>query len=933
MRRAGLAVLVLLGGCRSSLELDGGRAYECARDGGDAVQCPHGWRCGDDGRCLDPNLGVARGCESAETGCGGGWKCGLEQRCFDPKQTNGPARACSESALHCYDGWRCGLDRICFDPASGGALDGGALRCTNAATHCPDGQRCGLDGLCFQPSRPPDAGAGPGCDRDDQCAVGWRCGRETSGRRLCQPVGVGGPYVCATDDDCEGWRCNPVELRCVDVREPLPPLGFLLPALTPRLLSPLPEPGEPVHVAFSDFAFTNPGGRFPRPAAFWVAGTLTRDAGLLVTLGTDDGVSEDGGALFVAERRRFPLPAEDVVAMAAGQATIYTLDSRGAATAWSTSSASGTPVPRPVIAMRQMLTGRGELVAITTGPDGGRELFNVTSNGTMLDEARFRCQGLTEVVDVALAREGPFLRAVLLGASAVCLLKAENNQYQERVFALDPQGAGRRLFTNFANDFRAFDDRAPTVSQVVFELSTDAGLRYTSARITAWDDALGLATLSPVAPGQRQQLMPPCPLCPGGGAPTEVVPLPPTTATSDPQVVARCPALTTDAGVLPDSSWKVTTGGTCANWSFTLIFDEAELRPHEEPVAVQQTSPDRRVLGGRNGQVWFSMTQPGSVARPLLLDHVPDIAIRYRLDPRVEPTLLMQTATRPFRLAEGIGMVTLGDGQHQDEVPVGTVLGQADWIVRTTAVVDVSRFPLGGQIPFQVAAAPPGVLWRAPVNATTLGTWLFVGAADTVYAANVQRQLTSQLVSAAVMAPIIVPAPGLPVRAMATRATGGAVPELWVIAGDGLFRAVSADGTLWVTQRLPLGAREGQGQFAWADRAGARLLTRSGEVVSLPTSVRLAAPPAGVPGRVTSAMRACDATWAIVERDGGAGLHVLGPSWPDGGLAPWLDLPLPSSVNLAAAQLRRTAQDLFVITRTGEVWDITPPPLRDGGCQ
>jgi hypothetical protein len=876
-------------------------------------------------------LGVARRCESAETGCGGGWKCGLEQACFDPKKTDGPARACSDSARHCYDGWRCGLDRICFDPSAAGALDGGALRCTNAAAHCPDGQRCGFDGLCFQPGRSPDAGAGPECARDDQCAVGWRCGREASGRRLCQPVGVGGPYVCASDDDCEGWRCNPVELRCVDVREPLPPPAFPLATITPRLLSPVAQPGEPVHVAYGDNAFTNPGGRFPRPATFWVAGTLTRDAGLLLIMGTQDGVSEDGGALFVAERRRFPMAADDIVEIAAGGTNIYTLDKRGVATAWSTSFATGTPVSRPTIALRHMSSGQGQLVAITGGPDGGRELFSVSSNGTVIEESRFRCTGHGEVVDVVVAREGPFIRAALLTATGVCLLKNENGQYEERVYGLDPQARGRRLFTNYANDSLAFDGRSSTVSHLVIELATDAGQPlFNSLRISSWDDSLGLASLTPQAPGPRQQLLPPCPLCPRGATPTEVVPLP-ATLTSDPMVLARCPAVATDGGIVPASTWAINTNGLCVDWTFTRVFDQAEERPHEEPVAVQVTSPSRRVLGGRHGQVWLTMTAPGSTVRPLLLDHVPDIATRYRIDPRATPTLLMQTSTRPFRFAEGVGMVTLGDGQQQNEVPVGTVLGQADWIVRTTAVVDVSRFPLGGRTPFEVAAPPTGVRWSAPVNATTLGTWLFVGAADTVYAANVQQQLASDLVSAAVMAPIVVPSPGLPVRAMATKATGGPVPELWVIAGDGLFRSTSADGALWVTQRVSLGAREGSGHFAWADSNGIRLLTRSGEVVSLPTSVRLAAPPGGMPAQITSAMRACDATWAIVDRDGGAGVHVLGPTPGDGGLAAWLEVPLPAE--LASAQLRRTSQDLFVITRTGEVWDITPPPLRDGGCQ
>lgn len=940
MRRAGLAVLVVLAGCRSSLELDsGGRAYECARDGGEAAQCPHGWRCGDDGRCLDPMLGVARRCESAETGCGGGWKCGLEQACFDPKKTDGPARACSDSARHCYDRWRCGLDRICFDPAFAGALDGGPLRCTNAAAHCPDGHRCGLDGLCFNPVRTPDAGAGPECTRDDQCAAGWRCGREAAGRRLCQPLGFGGPYACASDDDCEGWRCNPVELRCVDVREPLRAPPFVLADVRPRLLSPLPQPGEPQLVAATEGVFLNPGLRFDRAVSFSVAGVLTLDAGLLVTMWSYDSPRVVAtGELFNVEQRRHLIPSTTIVELGAGGTSIFTLDDAGIVTEYDTGATTGRVVLTNAVALRQSLSGRGELAAIVQN-GGARALVGLTGAygpdaGPLINPTAFGCDD-AGAHDLLWSQDSATIRALFVNTSGACFHTGSRfgPSSTSGTYGFEPDGGSipRRLFANFANSHTAFATAQPTVTSIVIEVERpNVGHRYFAFQLGPWASA-GFPNPSPTVNGQ---FAPACSLCPGGVRPTEVVPKPASDARGgSTDVLVRCPTVTLDAGVFPEGSYLVTARERC-EWDLRRIHDEAELRPHEGRVAVATGSQNRRVLAGQDGQLWLAMRPPGDVARPLWLDHAPDLVVRLTADPSAPPILFFQTETRPFRLVPGFGALTLGDQPQAEVRPLATVLDQPRWVITATGVYDIGRSLLGSFEPLQVASAPAGVEWVVPMNAVQVANLLFVGSRDTVYVGDVTAPLASLTAAPATMIPALIPVPGLPIRGLTARLVPPmAWPELWVVAGDGVFRSTTTNGQRWITQRVSLGSREGTSHLSWAEAEGVRVLLENGEVVSLPTSVPLAGPP-DVTARIVSSLRACNATWAVVSRDGGAGLYLLDGSPSDGGLASWQPVGgLPSSLDLRSAQLRRTDQDLLVVSRTGELWDLTPALMRDGGCR
>ncbi|HYV43693.1 MAG TPA: hypothetical protein VFA20_02485 [Myxococcaceae bacterium] len=77
----GAAMGAALSGCPETLDLDTGRFYACARDGGQD-QCSVGWRCGLEGYC-HPATGAAWLC-GGDGDCDGVWRCGTEGVCVNP---------------------------------------------------------------------------------------------------------------------------------------------------------------------------------------------------------------------------------------------------------------------------------------------------------------------------------------------------------------------------------------------------------------------------------------------------------------------------------------------------------------------------------------------------------------------------------------------------------------------------------------------------------------------------------------------------------------------------------------------------------------------------------------------------------------------------------------------------------------------------------
>ncbi len=226
-----------------------------------------------------------------------------------------------------------------------------AFRCERdaGAEQCLAGWRCGLDGFCFDPSVPRVAP----CEADDDCAPSHRCATGLAGAASglrCRARGLGAPFACAGDDDCEGgWRCGLAGV-CLDTAPEALPEAQLPPGLAAQRWSSLLDTRDLVDVAVSDpfavdvdcppaedvrevLAIASRAGvvqRVLRPGVFSPDASVDCDAGARL----------DRGARASATLERFTVDAGVVVALAQSADTTYVLgqggrlcriDARGAA--------------------------------------------------------------------------------------------------------------------------------------------------------------------------------------------------------------------------------------------------------------------------------------------------------------------------------------------------------------------------------------------------------------------------------------------------------------------------------------------------------------------------------------------------------------------------------------------------------------------------
>lgn len=935
MQRIVWATVLVLLGCRSSLELDAGRAYECSRDAG-VNGCLAGWVCGTDNRCFDPAVGLTRPCAMASVDCGGGWRCGLDNQCFDP--TVASTRTCADPVLHCPTNWKCGVDRICFDPAGAAGADGGARACADALAHCAAGQRCGADGQCFVPSRSIDAGAGPDCRSDDQCAIGWRCGAEDSTRRRrCQPVGVGGPWFCNDDSNCEGWRCNPIEQVCVDVREPIEGPRF---TAVDQLRLSGDDGGSPTDVAASTMGRVNIPGL---TQADFVTFATIEGSSLVITLWTDsDPRGPDGGTIRML-RRTFPIDPARVKDLAAIPDRVLMLLDSGELRQYRHADTQPTTVTTGVLALRQSLN-TAEAAALKQDPSGyrieriGEGLFAPT-DVTVQDICG---PDAGAIVDFSYAVEpgssGPApsvaIRSAWLTQHGLCFHSDAPTLARSPTWVLPASDRPRRLHLPFHQGPGAFvvgsrPERESALTNLVIEFSTaDGGQSLLSVLMSDWE-RMGMGDTPTLNHLEQGNLPQPCSTaCPDDQPAREIMPLPPAESREDRQFRVRCPAVTrsvvNDGGPVPEATFTIgATSNQCGHWRRSRVQELSEEAPRRWPLATSKTPSNRRVLAAQGSRFWLPSLDAGVVPRGVALDRMADFAVRVYLDP-TNPELFISSQNRQYAIAHGFGVIAQRD--FPDSLyPVGSVGGRATWAVTTRTVLDVARFPASSEVPFIVATAPDGVTWATPTRAVERDGTLFVASGDTISVGDVRQQLTPLFASPAAMTRAIVPLPGLPVRALAARGRDGGTPELWSVTASGVHRSTSLDGTSWATTRLSLGPNDVLAFLPWSSGSAMRLLLSTGAVISLPTAVPLATPPVSG-GRVISAERFCGTTWALVSApDATTDLYVLTETPADGGLAGWRLAPRPITEGpLSTARLQVTSVDLLVLTEWGDVVSIKP---------
>lgn len=969
MNRLALLAIVALVGCRSSIDLSGGRAYACSRDAG-VSGCATGWLCGDDLRCYDPDAGVARPCETAQTGCGGGWKCGFDKVCFDPSIVDGPVRGCSDPALHCparwlcgfdntcfdpmrFDGprracadptlhcpqgWRCGIDRLCFDPAAA-AADAGARQCTDPSLHCATGERCGVDGLCFSAIESADGGLGRECTLERHCPSTWRCGVEENGRRHCQATGVGGPYPCAADDDCEGgWRCNPVTRQCAVVRDTLeaPPFS----SLKISRLGPF-DAGGPARL----FATGMPGsvslpGFGSDSSIFTTVASVPAQGNLVMTLWTDHEPRFPDGGVFIADRHVIPFDTSTTTALATLPAEALLLTDAGVLHSIMFSGpprtlATNVAMLRPSLNMPEVATME------RTGQEWSiRRITPISDGGSLAARLPLEPCDAGAVIDFAYASEPGATRAVFLTSNALCFADFSMTSTLGSSWPLPSGVTPRRLVTNLHQGPGAFVQNVSGMSAqsgiraLAIEYGLpDAGAAWNMLLMSDWSFG-NLPSLNGVI---ASSIPPPCSnLCPGDVAPTEALGIAPPPGRADRTLLVRCPGLSSsalnDGGPLPEATWMVSANSSdCRNWRRTRVLDREEELPRRRRV-VPQTSANWRALTDEQGLVWLPDSDGGMVLRGLQLDQQIELASRVFLDP-LRPRLFLTAGTRQFAPIDGLGVFSQKDFP-QSFNPVGAVGGAPTWIVNASGVLDSARFPAGSELPFTVATAPANTTFRSPAFAVEQRDLLFIASQDAVSVGNVARQKASSFITPAVMERAIVPTPGLDIRSLtATSGTDGGLPEAWTVTQGGVYRS-TVDGTAtWSTQRVTLGGRDSQATMLWSSGEQVRLLLVNGVVLSLPTAVQLTEPPRMSPGRITSSARFCGATWALVDYGAGdAGLFTLGPSAPDGGMASWVDVTsqVPTR-SLATSKLHASLLEMLVVSEDGEVLSIEPQ--LDGGCQ
>lgn len=951
MKRVALAGLVLLAGCQSPIDLrDEGRAYACTRDGGAATGCTFGWACGDDLRCFDPAVGAARVCERAETGCGGGWKCGFDKvcfnpddfaanvrscsdsqlhcprdwrcgfdnTCFDPERFDGPLRACADPVLHCPRGWRCGIDRLCFDPASMAVSDGGTRQCTNPQTHCATGQRCGLDGLCFTPTRSPDAGAGPDCVRDEQCAVDWRCGIEdVDRRRRCQPVGVGGAWACSDDTHCEGWRCNPVTVHCTAPPPPPAPVAFS--AFEFEQLSPRSDAGLPLSFSVSAASGNNRLGR--------TIATLDATGARVVTR-TPDEFRIDGGIRRVFVSRLASSPGAVVDVLAGDNAAWLLLADAGVTRATTGLSPTVTPLVVPALTgsadrfFRRLTDGKNVVIWRDVSDGGTVSRLNLDDlSARVWPETNcrrdFPGQQTGRLVDFAFITPTDVLFLYERGACITAPLDPD-----PFTFMVFDAGVASRVL---------IDPRGGQLPEhVLFELTLDGGaLRHVSS--TLRDQGGGTTP---------QNTTPPCAVCAGDVSPLFVMPYEGSVSSTSASLVARCPAATLgDAGVAA-TTWLISprspAPGNLCPWSYGRVLEDELLTPFRFDVVSRASQTNRPALAASQGRTWFWQvpsepldTTPGTLT-PFLLDRAAEVGARISVAGREQTFFTSRNVL--YAYDEQVGFYAQSPFPVAIS-PLASVSGQRAWVISATQVYDGRPQAVQTDFPPAVAIPPAGRTFGSPASATLQGTLLVVAAFDTLYVADVRLNLVSALNPPTEMSVAAVPAPGLPLRAVTAQPKTATEPwRVWTVTDTGVFLSTSDDLRRWTSVRVPLGPKEGQAISTWSTANDAFVVTRDGEVLSLPTAVPVSRPLAAGE-RIANADRLCGATVAIITRATDTALSVL-QGVADGGLATWgpaQSLGSTSNVETAEPRLFATEDDLFISSASGRVLGAKPV-LGDAGC-
>lgn len=839
---------------------------------------------------------------------------------------------------------------------------------------CADRWSCGFDDRCFRKNLVEDGGlriAEWECANETHCPNGWQCGVEVDGVRRCQQVGVGAPSPCALADGgadaggCQGgWRCGADE-RCFN------------PSVADGGTTRECTVDEQCPFLFRCGQLVEDRGQHCIEENVNAPSDCTSDEGCEGTWRCD-----------TFEQRCVEVPD----AITTGHTTTL------GATELSPRRHEDAPL---FFAMTRRSAVLGPTPEVSTQPRDGVLSAFVFADGGLRVSAQYADErrgfdggvrllfektyplpgGVTDVVELAVASEGPAVRFRDGGASRLWLGDGGWQALPFRVGLLrqrdsfDPRGPGELVFVS--GNTVHLDGRPPApfpggVHEVIAERDglyafTDAGSFFVGpdggrALTRGPDGPIIFAGPSRgAAAGYVQQPMKPRALAlfadlprPGGGRGVVSI----TEGEfdwSDSSVLAGCPdggsplqlaigleeqglrerLITRCAALPPPASFPVQV-------TFRIGFTEfrgqiEDQTPFQWGVVAQRAGPFVRAHASTNGRLWYATDLDGRALlageklHPQLLDRQPEAMLSF-----------FDVATQSIRVfAQASGDIFTDDPfggfvSQLKQPPISplTIISSRGWIIGTTGLLAIE-----GGLPRAIATIAGGASFAPPTTGVAVQLQLggslrdvvLIASGDSIWFADVTEAVSGVFAQPAVLNRVLVPVPGVPLRSMALEPSPPGSVRGYFTTSTGNFRFGTTDLVRWTQSAVPAPSAAPLPLEVWSEADGGQGRTgyTDGVVWSLPIMVPLTQPLAARDGGTLTAHdfgRKCGDLFAAT----GEGLFRA-ERVADGGLPAWREVPLAVALeSTESLRLFETVDDvdrLFIATRTGQVVEVT------GSCQ
>jgi hypothetical protein len=727
-----------------------------------------------------------------------------------------------------------------------------AFRCDNGGG-CTGGWVCLKDHYCHSP----DAGADVACDKKEDCTGGWFCGQE----RRCLDPRIPAAYSCADDTQCASpWRCSS-EGRCVDLS--LEPRALAFPTSTsdPTLVSPLTDVGEQLRAAPLQYLPYTEGLISSFQSTFMVGNDLE--------VAHLSGLETPWATLFLAERRiaaTLPEPPRDL-AIAGGIPLVL------------------MPSGSLVLPLCPLVDG-GVGLEVTVPPGLGvvERLVPLTWN---------EADGTPGAAFIALTFDHEALFIEAGGATAqfpwqvldVTSTGTTVNTASPLLLFLR-EGDGGQVVTSWG---RGQPERLITTLPV-----DDGGVDFPgrAVRLRAENGAVGVTFAKGGLIQYASALV-----CHGG--PCRLGPV---------QSCPTSPALPPDIGLDVPDGGELSLLLSCPDQGTDFIYEVTD-----RGLSYVEPRQARSSWGTSRGHVrqgfWGQLSYSSALGEEFsdVLDGPPEVfgVVGHQLTAVLGRSIYGEEfgsdAGRPLGLTlyERIKPTIRA-------VPAGFVEGEELTLLESGAVYTLLEDG-GSDLHYVLPTEPAkrGTIARM-VSSPDGGRVLVVTTDGALHAGAEDPELTTLLAAR------LRPAPGFPINDWALRAADGGFLEGWAVANNRLFRITASTIERWKSSEVPVTGRDPLG--VWFSGDALQLGTASGEVLSLPSRVRVVPP---LLDGVTSITGLCGAIFATTNE----AVWEVAPA--DAGQGEWLPVNLGPDVDgVYRPMLHRVDQRLFVIDEDAVVLEL-----------